>query len=187
MDALTLLIGDHNRVRGLFSRFRDAEESDDVEGMTSLASAIFDELKVHTTIEEDVFYPTVRDADDDIAELVAEGVEEHHVVDRLMAEIEGLEAGAEQWVAKMKVLMENVEHHAEEEEGEMFPKVRSNVDGLDRLGDRLNTRKRELGAPTIEATIDLTKTELLDKAKQQEIPGRSKMSQEELAAAVDPR
>jgi hypothetical protein len=71
----------------------------------------------------------------------------------------------------------------------MFPKVRRALDAaaLEQMADRLETRKAELGAPTLAEKIDLTKEELLSKAREQEIPGRSKMSHEELAAAVDPR
>jgi hypothetical protein len=104
-----------------------------------------------------------------------------------MEEMAAMEAGSEQWVAKMTVMIENVEHHAEEEEEEMFPKVRSNMSDLETLAQRLDARKGELGAPTLADRIDLTKTELLELAKAQEIPGRSNMSQEELAAAVAPQ
>ncbi len=124
MDAITLLTADHNRVRGLFTRFREAQESDDQAAMAELADKICTELQVHTTIEEDDFYPTVRDGSDELREAVDEGLQEHHVVDVLMNELGELEAGSNEWVAKVTVVIENVEHHAEEEEDEMFPKVR---------------------------------------------------------------
>jgi hemerythrin superfamily protein len=188
MDAVTLLTGDHNRVRGLVAQFEEAQEKDDAATMAALATRIFQELQIHTTIEEEIFYPAVREAgNEELTELVAEGVEEHHVVDTLMEEMAAMEAGSEQWVAKMTVLVENVEHHADEEESEMFPKVRSSMSGLDALAERLDARKGQLGAPTLADRIDLTKTELLELAKEQEIPGRSNMSQEELAAAVAPK
>lgn len=189
MDATKLLIGDHNRVKGLFSRFNEAEEKQDTATMQQLAGQIAEELHVHTQVEEQVFYPGVRGADDSIEELVAEGLEEHHVVDQLIEELGGVEAGGEQWTAKLKVLMENVEHHVEEEEGEMFPKVRSKVGNqeLEALAAQMSAKKRELGAPTLADAIDLTKEKLLEKAREQDIPGRSSMSHEELAAAVDPR
>src|SRR5947209_7678227 len=156
--------------------------------MQRLATQIAQELHVHTQIEEEIFYPGVRGADGSIEELVAEGLEEHHVVDQLLEEIGGIEPGSEQWTAKLKVLMENVEHHAEEEEGEMFPKVRSKMDNkeLESMASRMEAKKKELGAPTLADKIDLTKEELLEKARAQDIPGRSSMSHDELAAAVDP-
>jgi len=80
-----------------------------------------------------------------------------------------------------------VEHHAEEEEKEMFPPLRrSMADQLEQMATRLEARKAELGAPVLADKIDLTKEELLELARDQEIPGRSGMSQEELAATVGP-
>ena len=124
MDSLMLLTADHNRVRGLFTRFRDAQEKDDVDAMRALAEQIITELEVHTRIEEEIFYPEVRQGSGELDETVAEGIEEHHVVDVLIDEVRQLTPGDEAWVAKMTVMMENVEHHASEEEDEMFPDVR---------------------------------------------------------------
>jgi hemerythrin superfamily protein len=187
MNALDLLIADHNRVRGLFARFDAAKEAHDETAMVELAGKIFDELTVHTTIEEEIFYPEVHDTTGDVAETVDEGLQEHHVVKILMEELGQLEAGSDEWTAKMAVLIENVEHHAEEEEKEMFPPLRRPLaEQLDAMADRLERRKAELGAPVLTDKIDLTKDELLELAKAQEIPGRSTMSQEELAATVAP-
>jgi hemerythrin superfamily protein len=184
MNALDLLIADHNRVRGLFAKFKVAKDKDDTAAMSDVARKIFEDLEVHTTIEEEIFYPTVHDANAEVAGLVDEGVEEHHVVKLLMSELKELQEGSPDWIAKMTVLIENVEHHADEEEKEMFPPLRKRID--DRLADRLEARKKDLGASVLADKIDLTKEELLELAKQQEIPGRSTMSQEELAATVAP-
>lgn len=185
MDALTLLTADHNRVRGLFTMFKEAEEKGDTATMTTVAKRIFRELEVHASIEESDFYPTVREKDE-IADLVAEGIEEHNVVKTLLGELQSLEPD-ETWTAKMKVLIENVEHHAEEEEKEMFPKVRSAMRAeLETLAERLEAAKERLGAPTMADKIDLTTTDVERLAKEQQIPGRSKMSKDELLAAVDP-
>ncbi|MGI8664370.1 MAG: hemerythrin domain-containing protein [Acidimicrobiales bacterium] len=188
MDALKLLIADHNRVKGLFSRFKDAHEADDVDAMGARAMEIATELEVHTTIEEEIFYPWIRDLSSEIAETVDEGVEEHHVVKILLEEVSALEAGSETWVAKMTVIIENVEHHAKEEEAEMFPKVRSasDAEARDELGARLDARKGELGAPMLADTIDLTDDQLHELATAQAIPGRSSMAHDELAASVSP-
>lgn len=187
MNALDLLIADHNRVRGLLTRFNAANDADDTTAMVELAGKIFDELTVHTTIEEEIFYPEVHDTTADIAETVDEGVQEHHVVKVLMEELGQIEAGSDEWTAKMTVLIENVEHHAEEEENEMFPPLRNTLsDQLEEMAPRLEARKADLGAPVLADKIDLTKEQLLDLAKDQEIPGRSTMSQEELAATVAP-
>lgn len=188
MHALDLLTADHNRVRGLFARFQSAQDADDRDAMSSLATEILTELEVHTTIEEEIFYPAAKGTSDEIDDLIAEGVQEHHVVKLLMAELKQTPDVTEEWVAKMTVLIENVEHHADEEEADMFPPLRSKLGTgeLKELAERLEARKAELGAPVLEDKIDLTKDELLDLAREQAIPGRSSMSQEELAATVAP-
>src|SRR5687767_1001008 len=187
MDALELLTADHNRVRGLFTRFKAAEGENDAQA-ARLAAKIFEELEIHTKIEEEVFYPAITKLSDEIHELVTEGVEEHHVVDTLMAEVKALSPSDEQWAAKVKVLIENVEHHAEEEEEEMFPKIRSamNDDARSELGQRLEARKAELGAPTAADKEHLSTEDLNRLAREQEIPGRSSMKREELLATVAP-
>ena len=188
MDALDLLTADHNRVRGLFARFHEAQEKDDTATMQEVATKIFEELKVHTEIEEKIFYPAVHDLDA-VAEVVDEGLEEHHVVDVLMEEAQKLDPSDPQWVAKVTVLIENVEHHAEEEETELFPKVRSETSAPTRQdwGQRMERHKAELGAPTSADAENLTTEELKRLAAEQQIPGRSTMSREDLVATVDPR
>jgi hemerythrin superfamily protein len=187
MDALELLTADHNRVRGLFSRFQAAEGENDAQA-ARLAAKIFEELEIHTKIEEEIFYPEVTRLKDEIHELVTEGLEEHHVVDSLMEEVRVLTPSDEQWAAKMKVLIENVEHHAEEEEQEMFPKVRQamNDDARTELGQRLEAMKAQFGAPTAADKEHLSTEELNRLAREQEIPGRSNMKREELLATVAP-
>lgn len=189
MDALSLLTADHNRVRGLFTRFQSAEEEKDTALMTELAAKIMTELEVHTTIEEEIFYPAIKQVDDEeLTETVDEGIEEHHVAKILMEEIMALEPGDDAWAAKMKVLIESVEHHAGEEEEEMFPETRKEVDAaiLEAIGARLEARKAELGAPTAADKEHLSTEELKELAKEQEIPGRSSMNREELVATVAP-
>jgi hemerythrin superfamily protein len=188
MDALELLTADHNRVRGLFARFQAAEGSDDEKAM-QLASLIFQELDVHTKIEEQVFYPAVKACNDEIADLVVEGIEEHHVVDELIAEARGLEPSDETWAAKIKVMIENVEHHAEEEEEELFPLVKKALDDNARteLGRQLEAMKAQLGAPTAADKAHLSTEELNRLAREQEIPGRSSMKRDELVATVAPQ
>ena len=146
------------------------------------------ELDVHTTIEEEIFYPVVKKADEELKDAVDEGVEEHHVARTLMTEIEALSPEDDAWAAKMLVLIESVEHHAEEEEKEMFPETRKQFDAaaLEGLGARLEARKAQLGAPIAADKEHLTTEELRELARDQEIPGRSSMRREELVATVDP-
>ena len=189
MDCLELLTADHNRVRGLFKRFKDANEKDDTATMQEVAPKIVEELNIHMTIEEEIFYPAISGKSDDIKDTVYEGVEEHHVAKVLVSELQGMTPEGDEWIAKVKVLIESVEHHADEEESDMFPPVRSktSADQRESLGTKLANRKVELGAPPLELALDLTMEELTELAKTQEIPGRSKMKKEELAATVDPR
>ena len=143
MDAIELLKKDHDEVRALFEQFRQAGEAEDMDRMKQLQKQIFSELETHTRIEEDIFYPAVKDTDDEeLVENVDEGVQEHHVVKVLMREIEDV-SGDDTFQAKMKVLMENVEHHADEEEEEMFPDLRARFDQarLDELGRELEAAR----------------------------------------------
>ena len=176
MDALELLTADHNRVRGLFNRFKAAEGENDAQA-ARLAATIFTELEIHTKIEEEIFYPTITKLNDEIHDTVTEGIEEHHVVDTLMAEAKGMDPSDEAWAAKIKVLIENVEHHADEEEEDMFPMVRKAMDADTRaaLGQQLEARKAALGAPTAADKAHLSTEELNRLAREQEIPGRSNM------------
>jgi hemerythrin superfamily protein len=189
MDCLDLLTADHNRVRGLFKRFKDAESSDDMETMKLVTTKIVEELLIHMTIEEEIFYPAIKPESEEVKDTVLEGVEEHHVAKNLVEELVDMEPDGEEWAAKVKVLIEAVEHHADEEESEMFKEVRKETSEDERvtLGEQLAARKVELGAPPVEEALDLTVAELKEKAKEQEIPGRSKMGKEELAATIDPR
>ncbi len=188
MDALTLLTADHNRVRGLFSQFEKAAADDDTAAMVELAAEMRTEIEVHTTIEEEIFYPAIRDLDDEIRDDVAEGLEEHHEVKVLMDELKDLGPDDPAWKAKWTVVMENVEHHAGEEESDLFPPVRGKTDADRRreLGVELDRRKGELGAPTMADRSDLSAEEVRTLASDQEIPGRSKMDTDELRATVKP-
>ncbi|HEX2698677.1 MAG TPA: hemerythrin domain-containing protein [Acidimicrobiales bacterium] len=188
MDALALLTADHNRVRGLFARFQEAEKADDTALLAQLGQTIITELEVHATIEEEIFYPEVSAANDEIRETVTEGIEEHGVVKTLAEEIASLQPGDEVWVAKCKVMIENVEHHAEEEESELFPAVRKalSTDALVDLAERMEARKAALGAPTAEDKQHLSSEDLHRLASEQQIPGRSSMNRDELVATVAP-
>jgi len=119
---------------------------------------------------------------------VAEGIEEHHVAKVLIGEVKGLSPHDEAWEAKMLVLIEGIEHHATEEEEEMFPEVRKVMDKADReqVGEQLEALKAQLGAPTVADKQQLTTEQLHELAREQEVPGRSSMSREELLATVAP-
>ena len=143
MDALTMLQDDHDKVRKLL---RDLEKTTEraEKGRAELFSTIKGELTVHEIIEEEIFYPALRDHPK-AKDIVLEGYEEHHVVDLLMGELEALDVTDESWGAKAIVMKENIEHHIEEEEGEMFRTARSVFDKaeLEALGERMEARRRE--------------------------------------------
>ena len=142
MDALELLKQDHEKVKELFE---EAEESQDQKEKTRIFSEIQAELETHARIEETVFYPAM-EQHDELKDMVLESIEEHRQIKTLLKEIDGLKADSEKFEPKLKVLMENVEHHAEEEEeGKMFPKVREicSQEDLDNLGEELEAAKNK--------------------------------------------
>ncbi|MBA2719179.1 MAG: hemerythrin domain-containing protein [Chloroflexi bacterium] len=151
MDAITLLKADHDKVKKLLTELETTTERG-VKIRAELFSTIKGELTVHEIIEEEIFYPALK-SHPKAKDIVLEGYEEHHVVDVLMAELEQLDVTDETWGAKALVMKENIEHHIEEEEGEMFTKARSVFDRqeLTDLGTRMAARKtsaqRELGIP----------------------------------------
>lgn len=149
MDAVQMLTDDHSKVKDLFKEYEEAGENAH-QKKRGIVEKVFQELEVHTKLEEEIFYPAYRSkADEEGQDLLRESLEEHHVVDVLMAEMKRLKPDNPEHEAKFKVLMENVKHHAEEEEKEMFPNARKKLrDELDSLGDRMERRKGELLAAT---------------------------------------
>ena len=145
MDAITLLKNDHKEVKRLF---RDFERAKDDRARKEAVEAMIRELSVHSAIEEQIFYPAVRQEVPDENDTVLEGLEEHHVVKWTLSELEGMEPSDERYKAKVTVLIESVRHHIEEEEGEMFPAVREALGRkrLGEIGDRMELAKKS--APT---------------------------------------
>jgi hemerythrin superfamily protein len=189
MDVIDLLVADHNRARGLIARYKKANEADQTKEAAALSAELMTELTIHMAAEEEVFYRAAQKRSGEISDDVDEGFEEHHVAKMLIDEISTLDAGSDSWVAKMTVLIENVEHHVDEEEDELFPEVRSSSEAGWRrqLGDELESVKATLGAPALADRLALSKSELVTLAREQEIPGRSSMDHDELAATVSPR
>ena len=144
MDALKLLKEDHDKVRSMLEKL-DATTERAEKTRTEMLQTLKRELGVHETLEEELLYPALEEfaRTKDIA---LEGYEEHHVVDQIMAELEDTPVEDETWAAKLTVMKENLEHHIEEEETEMFPKARKvmNAGELADLGDRMAARRQEL-------------------------------------------
>jgi len=143
-DAIALLEGDHTSVQRLFKRFEKLKNGEGNEAeKAELVNIICDELKVHTQIEEEIFYPAVREAIDD-DDLMDEAEVEHTGAKETISNLEAMQPGDDLYDATVSVLGEYVNHHIKEEEGHMFPKVRKS--GLDTkaLGTQLMERKHEL-------------------------------------------
>jgi len=147
MDAVKLLKDDHKKVKDLFRQFEKARSAD---RKKTIAEEAMHELEVHAEIEEEIFYPAAKaKADAEGKELVAEAVEEHHVVKMLIGELQAMREVNEQYEAKFTVLIENVEHHIEEEEKEMLPDAQKTLGKeIDALGDQMKARKDALMATT---------------------------------------
>jgi hemerythrin-like domain-containing protein len=144
MDAIRLLKDDHDKVKKMLSDL-DSTTERGVKTREELYTKLKGELTVHESIEEEIFYPALKEHPK-AKELVLEAYEEHNVVDMVMAEIDDTPYDDETWGAKLTVMKENVEHHIEEEEGEMFKQARQvfSDEELDELGRRMQARKDEL-------------------------------------------
>lgn len=150
MNALTLLKDDHAKVKKILSKLEKTTERA-TKTRRELVAQLEREIKIHSKIEEELFYPAFLKAIEkkkDDRELFFEANEEHHVVDLLLPELKGSALDSEEFGAKASVLKELIEHHIEEEEKEMFKKARAkmSVQLLNKLGEMMDARKRSLEA-----------------------------------------
>jgi len=138
MDAFQLLKADHREVAQLFEEM----ESTDGNGKLRVFEQIRTALELHTHIEETIFYPAVEQPKE-THDLTLEAYEEHDVVKKLLQELSRSRTANDEWEAQAKVLRENVEHHVDEEENELFPKAADvlSEDEIEDLGDRMQTEK----------------------------------------------
>jgi hypothetical protein len=141
-DAIALLRADHKLVSELFEQFEKARAANK---KRQIVEQICEELTIHATVEEEIFYPTVKKAMKD-DELVPEAQVEHESLKWLIAQIEGVEPDGEMYDARVKVLSEYVKHHVKEEQNEMFPKARETKVDMVELGQQIMQRKEELKA-----------------------------------------
>ncbi len=140
MDAVELLEKQHREVEKLFEEFEQAGDRA-YRTKEQLFVRIADQLALHTRLEEELVYPVAAELDED---LVREAVEEHLSVKRLIADLLDLKPDDDAFHAKVLVMKEQVEHHVEEEEEELFPELRKSELDLDELGEKLTLRMREL-------------------------------------------
>jgi len=145
-DATKLLAADHKEVDALFKQYKKLAKAEaDATERQELAQEICMMLTVHATIEEEIFYPAAREAEVD-SDLLDEAEVEHASAKELIAQIESMSPDEELYDAKVTVLGEYINHHVEEEEGELFPKCRKSEMDLEALGEELTMRKEALMA-----------------------------------------
>jgi hemerythrin superfamily protein len=143
-DAVQLLTADHKEVKGLFDRYQKlVDDEAGTQERQALAEQICAMLTVHSTIEEEIFYPAAREALDE-QDLLDEAEVEHATAKDLIAQIEGMSPDDDLYDAKVTVLGEYIDHHVKEEEGEMFLKCKKADMDLEALGAELDARKTEL-------------------------------------------
>ncbi|HEY0657612.1 MAG TPA: hemerythrin domain-containing protein [Pyrinomonadaceae bacterium] len=141
MNAIELLKEDHNKVDRLFQKVKADTEG---EQHQELFQQIKQELEVHTHIEEKIFYPRLKE-EAELEDIVLEGIEEHHQAKMFLRELDGLSDDSEKFEPKLKVLMEDITHHVQEEEGEMFPDVEKILGAaeLEKLGAQMAEEKQK--------------------------------------------
>jgi hemerythrin-like domain-containing protein len=146
MDAVTLLKDDHDKVKKILNDL-DSTTERGVKTREELFAKVRQELEVHESIEEEIFYPALRRFAE-AKSIVLEAYEEHDVVDAIMSDLVATPVSDETWAAKLSVMKENLEHHIEEEEGEMFDQARQVMTRgeLQKLGEEMQARKEELAA-----------------------------------------
>ncbi len=142
-DAVRLLTADHNNVKKLFKRFEKLREDGDAREKSALVEEICSELIVHTTVEEEIFYPAVRAAIDE-EDMIDEAEVEHESAKALIAQLSKMRPGEEHYDAKVTVLGEYIDHHVQEEQKEMFPRAKRAKVDMAGLGKRMMERKEEL-------------------------------------------
>jgi hemerythrin superfamily protein len=141
MNAIDLLKEDHDRVEALFEQVKANEDGDN----TDVFKQIKAELDVHAHIEETIFYPRlIEEGDEELKDIVKEGIEEHRQVKMFLRELENLVDESDKFKPKIQVLMEDVEHHVQEEEGEMFSMVQDQFDesALEEMGAEMEEEKQ---------------------------------------------
>jgi hemerythrin superfamily protein len=142
-DAIAMLMADHKKVKKLFSDFDKLKEEGSDEDKTAIVEQICNELKIHTELEEEIFYPAVRKAIDD-SDLMDEALVEHAGAKDLIAQLEDANPDDDLYDAKVTVLGEQIDHHVKEEEGDMFPKAKKAKVDTEALGATMLKRRMTL-------------------------------------------
>ena len=139
-DAIAMLMADHKKVKKLFSDFDKLKEEGSDEDKSAIVDQICNELRIHTELEEEIFYPAVRKAIDD-SDLMDEALVEHAGAKDLIAQLEDASPDDDLYDAKVTVLGEQIDNHVKEEEGDMFPKTKKAKVDTEALGATMLKRK----------------------------------------------
>ncbi len=142
IEAISMLKEDHARVDKAFKEFEKLDREDSATAQ-QIVKMVCEELKVHTTLEEEIFYPAVREAIDD-EDIMNEASVEHETAKMLIEQLENMQPDDPNYHATFTVLGEYVRHHVEEEEGEMFPAAKKGDLDFEDLAQRMKQRKEEL-------------------------------------------
>ena len=148
-DAIAMLKRDHDKVKALFDQFEKAERKAEKQKIVKQA---LEELRIHSTLEEEIFYPAVREQLKN--GIMNEADEEHHVAKVLIAELDMIDGDNDHFDAKFTVLSESVRHHIKEEEDQMLPKARDLKINFQALGEKMERRKAELKAKGLPPTAE---------------------------------
>jgi hemerythrin-like domain-containing protein len=140
--AIEMLKEDHAKVQKAFKEFEKMDR-EDTETMKQMVQTVCEELKVHTTLEEEIFYPAVREAIDD-EDIMNEATVEHETAKMLIEQLENMGPEDPNYHATFTVLGEYVKHHVKEEEDEMFPQAKKTDLDFEELAQRMKERKQEL-------------------------------------------
>ncbi|SFN74311.1 hemerythrin domain-containing protein [Nitrosospira briensis] len=142
-DAIKLLTADHAKVKKMFKEFQKLSKKNDEAGKEELAGQICRELTIHAQLEEEIFYPAAREEIDD-DDLMNEALVEHTAAKDLISQIQSMDVSDPMYDATVNVLGEYVNHHVEEEENEIFPKVQKAKMDLEEIGAEIAERKEAL-------------------------------------------
>jgi len=148
-DAIAMLKRDHDNVKALFDQFEKAPRKAQKQKIVKQA---IEQLRIHSTLEEELFYPAVREQLKN--GVMNEADEEHHVAKVLIAELDAMNGDNDHFDAKFTVLAESVRHHIKEEENDMLPKARDLKIDFQALGEKMERRKRELKAKALPPTAE---------------------------------
>ena len=193
-DITAVLIREHRMVAAILSRIETACEEEQFDEIAEPFAILKTKLTAHAKGEEQAVYPRFAELSDEIKDLIGEAKEEHSLVEDKLEELARIDVEDEEWKAKFTVLKELVEHHVEDEEGEVFPKARKAMkgDSASDLAEQYLAAKRKIAGPEAERITSyeleaLTKDELLEQAREMGVEGTSSMTKEDLVKAIEAR